>query len=218
EGGPQGQDHWSQHYPYCGGALQSPIDLKSDLLRFDPTLRPIEVQNYNLSPNEQLTLGNNGHSGEYTSTVLSKEYVRRAIRCKMILTYCSFCSQLHLVHYNSDKYPNISTAVDKSDGLAVLGVLLISVLSFRLSDQKVKVPAFNIRALLPTRLDEYYRYDGSLTTPPCYPSVLWTVFRNPITVSRQQLELLLYRYEQRCCMVGLKIHHRPNEHPVCGDV
>lgn len=31
---------------------------------------------------------------------------------------------MHVVHYNSDKYPNMSTAVDKSDGLAVLGVLI----------------------------------------------------------------------------------------------
>lgn len=31
---------------------------------------------------------------------------------------------MHVVHYNSDKYPNISSAVDKSDGLAVLGVLI----------------------------------------------------------------------------------------------
>lgn len=54
-------------------------------------------------------------------------------------------------------------------------------------DQKVQVPAFNIRHLLPLRLDQYYRYDGSLTTPPCYPSVLWTVFRNPITISHAQV-------------------------------
>uniref|UniRef100_A0A3Q4HP72 Carbonic anhydrase n=1 Tax=Neolamprologus brichardi TaxID=32507 RepID=A0A3Q4HP72_NEOBR len=207
--GPQGQDHWPERYPYCGGALQSPIDLESDLLRFDPTLRPIEVQNYNLSPNEQLTLGNNGHSGEYTSTLslspmmsissLHNRYTAaqlhfhwgsssRPAGSEHTVNSKQYAAELHVVHYNSDKYPNISTAVDKSDGLAVLGVLveLISVLSFRLSDQKVKVPAFNIRALLPTRLDEYYRYDGSLTTPPCYPSVLWTVFRNPITVSRKQ--------------------------------
>uniref|UniRef100_A0A3B3D5J2 Carbonic anhydrase XII n=1 Tax=Oryzias melastigma TaxID=30732 RepID=A0A3B3D5J2_ORYME len=84
---------------------------------------------------------------------------------------------MHVVHYNSDKYPNISSAVDKSDGLAVLGVLI----------EVIQVPGFNIRALLPARLDEYYRYDGSLTTPPCYPSVLWTVFRNTMTVSQKQV-------------------------------
>lgn len=73
--GPQRPDHWQEHYPYCGGAFQSPINIKSELLRFDPTLRPIEVHNYNLSPNEQLTLGNNGHSGEYKSLMLSTKYI-----------------------------------------------------------------------------------------------------------------------------------------------
>lgn len=62
--GPEGQDHWEENYPYCGGAFQSPINIKSELMRFDPTLRPVDVRKYNLSPNEQLTLGNNGHSGE----------------------------------------------------------------------------------------------------------------------------------------------------------
>ena len=33
-------------------------------------------------------------------------------------------SQIHVVHFNSDKYSDMSMAVDKSDGLAVLGVLI----------------------------------------------------------------------------------------------
>lgn len=57
---------------------------------------------------------------------------------------------------------------------------------FSLSDQVALVPGFDIQELLPDRLDEYYRYEGSLTTPPCYPSVLWTVFRHPVKVSQEQ--------------------------------
>ena len=41
-----------------------------------------------------------------------------------IMNYFSFSLQMHVVHFNSDKYPNMSMAVDKSDGLAVLGVLI----------------------------------------------------------------------------------------------
>lgn len=33
-----------------------------------------------------------------------------------------FPSELHLVHYNSTKYGSFCDAVDKADGLAVLGV------------------------------------------------------------------------------------------------
>ncbi|XP_041650598.1 carbonic anhydrase 12 [Cheilinus undulatus] len=214
--GPEGQQYWSKHYPYCGGSFQSPIDIESELLRFDPSLGPIEVQNYDLSPNEQLTLGNNGHSVQLS--LPHKMYIsslpRRYTAAQLHLHWGSsnkpagsehlvngrqYAAELHIVHYNSDKYPNMSMAVDKSDGLAVLGVLIelgefnptfeqflkfISGVKYR--DQRVQIPGFNIRGLLPSRLDEYFRYDGSLTTPPCYPSVLWTVFRNHVTISRKQ--------------------------------
>uniref|UniRef100_A0A671UP19 Carbonic anhydrase n=1 Tax=Sparus aurata TaxID=8175 RepID=A0A671UP19_SPAAU len=202
-----GEHSWAKHYPYCGGAFQSPINIKPELLRFDPTLRPVEVQNYNLSPNEQLTLGNNGHSVQIS--LPSKMYISglphrytaaqlhfhwgssgRPAGSEHMVNGRQYAAEMHVVHYNSDKYPNMSTAVDKSDGLAVLGVLIEVRRGGqwgRVTYQRVQVPGFNIRALLPARLDEYYRYDGSLTTPPCYPSVLWTVFRNHVTISGKQV-------------------------------
>ncbi|XP_074488965.1 carbonic anhydrase 12 [Sebastes fasciatus] len=214
--GPDGQHYWPKDYPYCGGAFQSPIDFKPNLLRFDPTLRPIEIQNYNLSPYEQLTLGNNGHSVQislpskmhisslphrYTAAQLHLHWGTngRPGGSEHTVNSKQYAAEMHVVHFNSDKYPNMASAVDKSDGLAVLGVLIEvgefnpafeQFLKFlngiKYKDQKVQVPGFNIRALLPARLDEYYLYDGSLTTPPCYPSVLWTVFRNHVTISRKQ--------------------------------
>lgn len=53
--------------------------------------------------------------------------------------------------------------------------------------QQVLIPGFNIEELLPASPGEYYRYEGSLTTPPCYPTVLWTVFRNPVQISQEQV-------------------------------
>ncbi|XP_065813269.1 carbonic anhydrase 12 isoform X3 [Labrus bergylta] len=214
--GQEGQQYWSKHYPYCGGSFQSPIDIESELLRFDPTLGPVEVQNYDLSSDEQLTLGNNGHSVQlslphkmyisslphrYTAAQLHLHWgsTSKPAGSEHLVNSQQYAAELHVVHFNSDKYPNMSMAVDKSDGLAVLGVLievgefnpafehfLKFINDVKYSDQRVQIPGFNIRALLPVRLDEYFRYDGSLTTPPCYPSVLWTVFRNHVTISHKQ--------------------------------
>uniref|UniRef100_A0A2K6FZ47 Carbonic anhydrase n=1 Tax=Propithecus coquereli TaxID=379532 RepID=A0A2K6FZ47_PROCO len=111
-----------------------------------------------------------------------------------------FAAELHIVHYNSDLYPNASAASNKSEGLAVLAVL-IEMGSFNPSydkifshlqhvkykGQEVLIPGFNIEELLPERPAEYYRYRGSLTTPPCNPTVIWTVFRNPVHISQEQL-------------------------------
>lgn len=46
--------------------------------------------------------------------------------------------------------------------------------------------------LIPSQsnMTSYFRYDGSLTTPACEESVVWTMFENTIPLSRQQV---LYR-------------------------
>ncbi|XP_041074622.1 carbonic anhydrase 12 isoform X3 [Polyodon spathula] len=214
--GLEGQYDWPKKYPYCGGVSQSPIDIRNELLQYDPTLRPVEVRGYN-NYTEPLPLINNGHSVKMSlpSTMYISSLPHRYSAAQLHLHWGSvdhlggsehtikgkqYPAEMHVVHFNSDKYGNLSTAMDKADGLAVLGVfidvgafnpvfdhILSHLGSVRYRDQVVQIPAFNVFNLLPERLDEFYRYDGSLTTPPCYPSVLWTVFRNPVRISQEQL-------------------------------
>ncbi|NWH43717.1 CAH14 anhydrase, partial [Fregata magnificens] len=112
--------------------------------------------------------------------------------------------QMHVVHYDAERYANASEAQHHAGGLAVLGVLLevgadphpaydniLSHLgSIRYAGQTTAVPSFSVQDLLPPRLDLYYRYNGSLTTPPCFQAVLWTLFQQPVRVSLAQLEQL----------------------------
>uniref|UniRef100_H9G642 protein-tyrosine-phosphatase n=1 Tax=Anolis carolinensis TaxID=28377 RepID=H9G642_ANOCA len=47
---------------------------------------------------------------------------------------------------------------------------------------------FVLRDILPASLGSYYRYAGSLTTPPCSEIVEWIAFRMPVPISYRQLE------------------------------
>lgn len=48
-----------------------------------------------------------------------------------------------------------------------------------LDDQLITV---DLRQLIPFNDRDFYRYNGSLTTPPCTANVEWTIFENPVAV------------------------------------
>ncbi|XP_059529671.1 carbonic anhydrase 14 isoform X3 [Myotis daubentonii] len=113
-------------------------------------------------------------------------------------------AELHIVHYDSDSYNSVSEAMKSPQGLAVLGILievgetenpayehiLSRLHEIRYKGQKTSVPPFSVRELLPPELAQFFRYNGSLTTPPCYQSVVWTVFSQKVQISAGQLEKL----------------------------
>lgn len=60
--GPHGQDHWPASYPECGGNAQSPIDIQTDGVIFDPDLPTVQPHGYDQLGTEPLDLHNNGHT------------------------------------------------------------------------------------------------------------------------------------------------------------
>jgi carbonic anhydrase len=48
----------------------------------------------------------------------------------------------------------------------------------------------NLASLFSSDLTAFWRYTGSLTTPPCTEGIIWTVFKHPINVNDDQLEQL----------------------------
>ena len=55
---------------------------------------------------------------------------------------------------------------------------------------KVSLPTpIYLMDLLPDDVDNFYRYAGSLTTPGCQESVVWTVFDSPISISTPQVSI-----------------------------
>ena len=54
-------------------------------------------------------------------------------------------------------------------------------------EHKKQISWFSIRSLMPPVTSKYFRYEGSLTTPSCDQSVVWTVFVLPSYLSKSQV-------------------------------
>ncbi|XP_034467649.1 carbonic anhydrase 14 isoform X3 [Hippoglossus hippoglossus] len=222
-----GQSEWSEYFPDCGGTSQSPVDVVTTQTKYDPSLIPLTPLGYSQHGNRPFTLSNNGH----TAVIELPEWMGlrglpwlfTAVQLHLhwgsggpshggsehTINGLSAEAELHVVHYNSELYPNMSAAMTQRDGLAVLGILIVTgeetndafnnILNYlsriRHADQKASIPAFDVQSLLPKDLKRYYRYNGSLTTPPCYQSVIWSLFHERVQVSKAQLlkmETILY--------------------------
>lgn len=120
----------------------------------------------------------------------------------------SFPMELHLVHYQNH-FKNIASAIDQPSGLAVLGYfftigehndnfdnLLRYFPKIRESDKHIEIPTFPLLDLLPSAHVNFFRYDGSLTTPPCHESVIWSLSTEVIEVSEDQLEIFRSLYDR----------------------
>lgn len=117
--------------------------------------------------------------------------------------------EMHIVNFNS-KYGNLTQAASQPDGLAVLGFwfklsdndnahftsLLNHLNEIQYGDATVDVTDVVLNDLVIPTLDRYYRYKGSLTTPPCFESITWSVFEEPILLSGKQLSLFRKLYEE----------------------
>ena len=190
EAGPANWSRLDPNFVMCAlGRNQSPIDL-SDLVEAD--LRPLKLD-YRAGAAE---IVNNGHTIQVnyapgsTLAVDGRSYELKQFHfhapSENRIRGRQFAMEGHLVH------------ADKDGNLAVLAVLLEEGAPNPLlaslwkaiparAGGKAALPApLDVSALLPADVD-YYRFSGSLTTPPCSEGVLWLVAKKPATVSKAQV-------------------------------
>ncbi|XP_054899431.1 carbonic anhydrase 4a isoform X2 [Poeciliopsis prolifica] len=111
--------------------------------------------------------------------------------------------ELHIVHIKN-QYADLKTALRDPEGIAVLGFfyeesnspnrmydnIIEGVKSIAAKNVSFSLPSISLAQLIPPeqKLTSYYRYEGSLTTPPCSEAVVWTVFKTPIPLSKDQIK------------------------------
>ncbi len=192
-GGPEQWGHLSSAYAACGvGQSQSPIDIRE----VDTARMQAISFHYRVTP---ANLVHNGHTVQVNYTPGSSIAIGD--------------DHFDLMHFhfhtpsehkiNGQAYPMEIQFVHKhrvSGRLAVVGVL-VAPGDHNLAAQEIwdHLPAtanttmdkprvlFNGRDLLPENQD-YYRYMGSLTTPPCTEGVSWYVLQHPVQFSAAQID------------------------------
>ncbi len=191
--GEHGTEHWGESFATCAeGVNQTPIDINQTT--------QAELAPLHLDYEGQVTeLVNNGHTiqanltGKNTLTVDGKTFELKQFHfhtpSENYLKGKQYPLEAHFVH-----------ATDKGE-LAVVAVMFdfgprsnneLTTLLASIPDKGQTVAlkeTLNPADLLP-RDREYYRFNGSLTTPPCSEGVRWFVMQEPQTSSKAQTEKL----------------------------
>ncbi|XP_062843557.1 carbonic anhydrase [Trichomycterus rosablanca] len=235
-----GPTKWADNFPIANGPRQSPINIVPNQAQYDSSLKPLKLK---YDPATSKDILNNGHSFQVNfeddddRTILTGGPITGVYRLKQFhfhwgssddkgsehtINGTKYPCELHLVHWNT-KYANFGEAVNKPDGLAVVGIFLkIGSANPRLQkvidafdnikakNQQTTFSNFDPKNLLPATL-HYWTYEGSLTTPPLLESVTWIVLKDPISVSPVQMDKfrsLLFSSDEEspCCMMD---NYRP---------
>ncbi|XP_045418808.1 carbonic anhydrase 9 [Lemur catta] len=215
-----GDPPWPQVSPACAGRFQSPVDIRPELAAVCPALRPLELLGFELPPLPELRLRNNGHTVQLTlppglEMALGPGREYRALQLHLhwgaagrpgsehTVDGHRFPAEIHVVHI-STAFAKVDDALGRPGGLAVLAAFLqegpeensaYEQLLSHLDEipeegSETWVPGLDVSALLPSDLSRYFRYEGSLTTPPCAQGVIWTVFNQTVRLSAKQLHTL----------------------------
>jgi carbonic anhydrase len=193
--GRNGPDSWgglSKDYYLCKqGDTQSPIDLA----RFEG-IPAAEIEfDYRLSP---LQIVNNGHTIQVNYAPGSGIAVNGE-RYELLQFHFHTPSE-HAVQGDRSAMEMLLVHKSAEGKLAVIGILMnLGDENIALNEVWSQIPRnpgreqtvdrvlINARDFLP-RDTRYYRYMGSLTTPPCSEGVNWYVLASPVTASMQQVE------------------------------
>ncbi|KAF1744815.1 hypothetical protein MXB_3898, partial [Myxobolus squamalis] len=218
-----GPEYWQNHYPKCGGRRQSPISInrKTTAKRIKWS-KHLKLLNYHKRKMLHGDLINDGHSlgmkitnnntdtkiigGPLKDSSYSLQQFHFHFPCyknesasEHRMLGMGYMGELHFVFAN-DKYSKFKSAVNKSDGLVVLGFLLeigdernIGIENINKYIHELRNPhshvevsdRINVNDLINTAWGDfmnYASYKGSLTTPPCFESVRWIVMQQTIKV------------------------------------
>ncbi|MEE9352540.1 MAG: carbonic anhydrase family protein [Thiotrichaceae bacterium] len=210
--GQTGPEHWGElspeHSTCSSGKNQSPIDIDSKAT-IDFKQDPIAL-NYSMLVAEQIR--NTGHSiqvdmrsgGSIKLDGMDFELKQFHFHTPSENTVNGkhFPLEAHFVHQNKAGELAV-VAMMAVPGKADAALTTLWENMPMKAGEAVRLSAKALKAIeSDSKFSNYYRFNGSLTTPPCTEGVRWVIMQTPITVSEEQVKKL-----------QAALHH-PNNRPV----
>ena len=186
--GPAAWTKLKPEFSACAGKNQSPVNLTGTI---DAQL-PAVAFNYKAGGTEVV---NNGHTIQVNYEAgngISMDGMQFELKqfhfhspSENQINGKSFPLEAHLVHADKDgDLAVVSVVFDLGPSNPAVGAAWGQMPK---AEGKAALPAkVSAKGLLPANRD--YRYNGSLTTPPCSEGVRWVVMKKPMTISKEQLE------------------------------
>ncbi|OJV12011.1 MAG: hypothetical protein BGO27_00270 [Alphaproteobacteria bacterium 33-17] len=199
--GEKGAENWGKIHPdytVCEtGKVQSPVNIKNYVEADLESIKYNYIKGSGKIIDKGLNFQLNFDSGN-TIIAEKKTYELLQIHFHTPSEYHisneAYPMELHLVHKEKD-----------SNTLAVIGIMFEEgeanteiekmFKAIPSGDAKeVTIDNLDLLKLLP-KDEKYFRFIGSLTTPPCDEGVNWFVMQQPITASKEQIEMYKNKYK-----------------------
>lgn len=194
--GEVGPEHWAELGPdnaSCAGKNQSPIDLANFIEAELPAI------DFAYEPGGS-AVTNNGHSIQVnydagsSISVDSTDFALKQFHfhapSENHISGRSFPAEAHFVHADANgNLAVVALMFEQGERNATLEEVL-SRMPAKEGLTQALAPAVAAMDLMPPDRD-YFRYAGSLTTPPCSEGVRWLVLKNPVSASAEQIAVLV---------------------------
>ncbi|BCD59699.1 MULTISPECIES: carbonic anhydrase [unclassified Nitratiruptor] len=191
--GQEGPQHWGEIDPkfrMCAlGVNQSPIDMNRFVDAKLPSLKITyagiakEVV-YNGHTIKVTTLGKNEVVIDGKPFVLQQFHFHTPSENK--INGKQFPMEAHFVHKSKDGEYLVIALMFKEGAKNSALQKILNDLQPEVGQKRMLKEMFNPGDFFPRKLD-YYRYDGSFTTPPCTEGVRWIVLKRPVQASKEQI-------------------------------
>uniref|UniRef100_A0A8C2A7N5 protein-tyrosine-phosphatase n=1 Tax=Cyprinus carpio TaxID=7962 RepID=A0A8C2A7N5_CYPCA len=200
---------WAAAFPECQERNQSPINIADQDTKVSMEYQELTLDGFDAESSNKTSMKN---TGKTVAIFLKDDYFVRGaglpgrFKAEKVEFHWGqsngsdgsehsingrrFPVEMQIFMYNSDDFDSLNTAIREKRIKCLISMYFVFPV---FPEKETFLEPFVLRDLLPSSIGSYYRYIGSLTTPPCSKVVEWIVFSRPVFLSYKQVIVLIVR-------------------------